>query len=112
MPSRSPRSTHRYRKQRDQYVAACAQRGMPCTACGGPIAYYLADHRHPQGPSVDHGHELWQGGSLLDVTNWAIMHLRCNIQKSRALRRGTKHPVPFATPRSAAPIMGYVSRQW
>lgn len=83
-------------------------------ACGGSIAYHLTDHRHPQGPSVDHGHELWQGGSLLDVGNWSIMHLRCNVQKSRALQRAGGQPVPFSTPptRSPAPIMGYVSRGW
>lgn len=112
MPSRSPRSRHRYRKQRNLYVTACAQRGVPCAACGGPIAYHLADHRHPLGPSVDHGHELWQGGSLLDVGNWSIMHLRCNIQKSRKLRRTAGPPTPFAAPRTAVPIMGYVSRGW
>lgn len=42
--------------------------------------------RHPQGPSLDHIIELWEGGAEEDPDNLQPAHLRCNVIKSNKLR--------------------------
>lgn len=42
--------------------------------------------RHPQGPSLDHIVELWEGGAEEDPDNLQPAHLRCNVVKSNRRR--------------------------
>lgn len=38
--------------------------------------------RHPMSRTVDHIHEMWQGGDPLDRSNLRLAHRRCNSRKS------------------------------
>lgn len=56
--------------------------------------------RHPQGPSLDHIVELWEGGAAEDPANLQPAHLRCNVIKSN--RRRAEHRATLTRTRQRA----------
>jgi 5-methylcytosine-specific restriction endonuclease McrA len=56
---------------------------------------------HPMSRTVDHIHEMWQGGDPLDRQNCRLAHRRCNTIKSNRLR-GRSRPRTGFTINAAA----------
>lgn len=57
-----------------------------CHLCHRPVDKTLSG-RDPFGPTVDHRIPRSQGGPLLDRSNLALAHLRCNAAKKNRLPR-------------------------
>lgn len=86
---------------RQVYQRDRATFGYLCPRCGNPIDWELP-YKDPEtgqvnlwSKSVDHLHEIQDGGSVTDVDNMATTHLRCNSSKGAQRRwdRTKQHSV-------------------
>lgn len=62
-----------------------------CYVCTKPVDKTL-DGRHRLGPTLEHIEPISRGGSLLDKSNAALSHRRCNM------KRGANPDLPEAGP--------------
>ena len=85
-------------KMRNQRIRQAADHNEPCCRCGQPIDYQLPGNTR-WGPTLDHLDPLHTtaGAGLYNIDRARPAHLRCNIRRGNATRRGVGTPAP--TPR-------------
>ena len=65
-----------------------------CWWCGEFVDQTLP-RTHPMGRTVDHVHEMWQGGAETDRSNCRLAHRRCNSIKSNRARAQARPRTSF-----------------
>jgi 5-methylcytosine-specific restriction endonuclease McrA len=73
----TPRRTLRYQHARAAFIA---QAPPVCGVCRQHVDKRL-DGRHPWGPQIDHKVPVESGHPFWDVTNWQLVHAKCNKRK-------------------------------
>ena len=83
------RNTYRWQQLR---LHVLATHPPFCTyhRCPNPRQPFIPGHRR-FGPSVDHIHELADGGPMWDPTNLTPVHAGCNATKSNYSRQARAH---------------------
>ena len=89
-----PRSTARYTRRRNAWIARAAAENRPCAQPGctlGPIRYDLGNN-HPLSPNLDHITPVDTGHDPYDETNWQVIHTRCNGQSGARYGNAKRKP--------------------
>ncbi|GGG44318.1 hypothetical protein GCM10011374_03300 [Kocuria dechangensis] len=78
-----------YRERRNVAKNMFARQNAPCHICDGKLGPidYEGEAGMPLSFDLDHKIPVSQGGSMLDLNNFAASHARCNRSKGDGTRR-------------------------